>query len=222
MNIARCGVLLLAATSILPAGVIDLSSSQTVTIRSDEILSFELFTSNYRSASQQLGLPAQPNVLQFVLATLPISGSELLVATLRVPGASITVPLENPLYVASGQLSSAGFQGAVSTFQGQFQLDALTDLLTGPLWLDFTSFGDDFTLGLAPLPLNRNLFVSLSGGALSVGAVSGSVLLQRPASAAIDPAAAPVPEPNSLWMLSAGVLGLALGYAVQGGFHTSR
>src|SRR5690242_9976487 len=49
----------------------NVSSSQTVTIRPEDTLSLELFTGNFGASALQLGLPRQPNALQFVLASIP-------------------------------------------------------------------------------------------------------------------------------------------------------
>ena len=61
----------LIATLTLQAGVIDVSSSESVLVGTGETLSFELFTSNFASTAQRFGLPEDPDLLRFSLMTAP-------------------------------------------------------------------------------------------------------------------------------------------------------
>src|SRR4051794_654571 len=106
------------------AGTMDVSSSESVLVGAGDTLSFELFTGSYSAAAQQFGLSPWAQMLHFCLVTAPIGSGEQFSATLRSADASITLDLGEVLDFAPGFISSTGFQGAVSTLQGQFQIDS--------------------------------------------------------------------------------------------------
>jgi hypothetical protein len=197
----------------LHAGTMDISSAESVLVAGGDTLSFELFTGSYSVAAQQFGLSPYAQVLRFCLVTAPIGPGEQFSATLRTADASISVGLGDVLDFSPGFLSRTGFQGAVSTLQGQFQLDSESSqnlLGSGPVWLDLTNLGPGLTLGLQPQVFSHDLYASLSGGPLSVGAITGTVLLQHPTPTfafslngnAVDAFA--LPEPGTPWMLAGG------------------
>jgi hypothetical protein len=199
----------------LHAGTMDISSAESVLVAGGDTLSFELFTGSYSAAAQQFGLPPDAQMLRFCLVTAPIGPGEQFSATLRTGDASTTVELGDVLEFSPGFLSSAGFQGAVSTLQGQFQLDSQSSqnlLSSGPIWLDLTNLGAALTFGLSPQTFSHDLYASLSGGPLSVGAITGAVLLQHPTpNYALNLNGNPVPvdafalpEPGTAWMLAGG------------------
>jgi hypothetical protein len=219
--------MLIVATT-LPAGTIDVSSSQTILVNGGDTLSFELFTGSFGRAAQRLNLASDPEVLRFAFMTSPMEGEQEFSATLRSADHAISIALDDTLNFADGYYSSAGFQGAVSTLQGQFRLDSAEsqDLLqSGPVWIDLTNLGGNLTLGLAPLTLDRDLYASLSGGPLSVGAGNGAVLLEQPVrlrsarfmAAVFAPQAfTATPEPGSAWtMVCGGGLLLGLSAAIR-------
>jgi hypothetical protein len=206
---------ILLTVPALHANMIDVSLSQTIVVSRGDTLSFELFTGSYRSAAQKFGLSLDPDVLRFALITAPLAPGPEVSVTLRSVDSSLFVPLGAPLDFTAGYYASDGFQGNVSTLQGQFALNkhASQNLLeSGSIWLDFTNHVAGFTLGLEPLPVSRDLWVSLSGGPLSVGANNGAVLLGhpvRPGAAKLAAAAAPgaltnTPEPASMWTMFSG------------------
>ena len=212
--LSGAAAMLLAAVT-LEASVVDVSSLQTVRVRGGDTLSFELFTRSYRVAAEQYGSSADPPALRFALVTSTQRAGEF-TATLRSSDASISLRLTDTLDFAPGYFSSADFQGSVSTLQGQFQFDSqLSQSLfrTGSAWLDLTNMGGDVTLGLSPLLLSHDLYVSLSGATLSVGAINGQVLLNHPESRFsanlsalnIEPQGVTVlPEPGSSWLFVGG------------------
>jgi hypothetical protein len=84
--------------------------------------------------------------------------------------------------------------------------------------LNLTNQGPDLTLGLSPLTFGQDLFVTVSGGPLSVGANPRSVTLERPDTPLLlashfESVAATVPEPDSAWFF---VSGGGLFYAISG------
>src|SRR5260370_16842981 len=203
------------ATFTLHAGTMDVSSSESVLVGAGDTLSFELFTGSYSAAAQQFGLSPYAQMLRFCLVSAPTGPGEQFSATLRTADASVSLELGDTLDFAPGFLSSTGFQGAVSTLQGQFHLDSQLsqDLFSsGPVWLVLTNLGSDLTLGLPALLLTHDLSASLSGGPLSVGAITCDVLLQHPVPTfALSPYgntvsvdAFSLPEPGTPWMLVGG------------------
>src|SRR5437764_13510895 len=108
-------VLLALLTLPMYAGVVDVSSSQTALIQTGDTLAFDLFTWNYTANAQSFGLPLYPTDINFSLVTAPFNTDAQLAATLTSSDSSITVAIDGPLGFAPGYLSSARFQGAVST-----------------------------------------------------------------------------------------------------------
>jgi len=221
--LAGATAMLLAAVT-LEAGVVDVSSFETVRVNGGDRLSFELFTDSYRITAGQYSSPVDPLALRFALVTSTQRAGEF-TATLRSPDASISLRLTDTLDFTPGYFSSENFQGSVSTLQGQFQFDSqLSQNLfrTGSAWLDFTNTGADLTLGLSPLLLSHDLYVSLSGASLSVGAINGQVLLHQPelrfsanlSALNVEPRGFTVlPEPGSTWLF---VGGAALLFGLSG------
>lgn len=206
---------LAAATLPLQAGVVDVSTSNSVFVHTGDTLTFELSVSSYSLHAQAFGLPPYPETLQFALVTAPLSVPGQFSATLSSPDASDNVAFDAPLSFTAGHFSSAGYQGTVDTLHGQVQLQAQTaqDLFGGgKVQLHLINLGGNLTLGLPSLLLGQDLFATLSGGPLSVGVRVGSVTLDRPNSllvrsfsfAAAAPAAFGTPEPDTAWLLAAG------------------
>jgi PEP-CTERM motif len=204
----RYGLFALVAAA-LHAGQVDVSSAQTVTVGHGGSLTFDLFTSSYTANAQALGVPLYPTDLTFSFVTAASTSGEFL-ATLSSPDASINLAL-GPLDFTAGYLSSAGFQGTVSTLQGQFHLDsALSQQLfsSGSVLLTLQNTGGSLLLGLPSFTLEQDLFASLSGGPLSVGARPGGVTLDNPLEFSVSALGfqlpAQVPEPGSGLLLAGG------------------
>jgi hypothetical protein len=154
--------------------------------------------------------------------TAPLNVPAQFTATLSTPDASTSVAFGGPLGFTAGYLSSAGFQGAVSTLPGHLHLDsALSQELfaDGSVWLNLLNTGADLTLGLSSLTLRQDLLATLSGGPLSVGASVGQVTLQSAPSLAfagdINPSFQSVPEPDSRWLMGGGTLLCVLSVVLQ-------
>jgi hypothetical protein len=204
--------LLALFTLPLCAGVVDVSFSQTALVHSGDTLSFNLFTWNYTANAQSFGLPLYPTDVAFALVTAPFNGPSQFSATLTSSDASVTVGFDGTPGFAPGYLSSADFQGAVSSLQAHLHLSSALsqDLFGGgSIRLDLQNTGADLDLGLSPLTFRQDLFFTLSGGPLSVGAMPGTVTLESPSGSQsqftgglqlIDS----VPEPGSGWLLTGG------------------
>jgi hypothetical protein len=123
------------------------------------------------------------------------------------------------LTFAPGYFQGSGYTGDVSTIQGRLSLSRLqSEVLFSSTSAVITlrNNGPDVELGLAPYALRQDLYTSLSGGPLSVGAVPGSVDLEGRVNRAplnsfggISVAAdTPAPEPQSsaLFLLGGALL----------------
>ena len=229
MKCLRFGVLAFL-TLPLHAGSIGVTNSETALLRTGDTLSFEIFTWNYALHAKSLGLPLYPTDINFSLVTSPLSTPGQFGATLTTSDASISVGFDGPLGFSAGYLSSADFQGAVSQLQGHLHLTpALSQDLFGgtSVRLNLENTGADLTLGLWPLIFRQDLFVTLSGGPLSVGAVPGEVTLwsveEPPSTFGGGPELVDsVPEPGSGWLLVGGVAMLCAVSALLNKFSRAR
>ena len=207
---------LAVVTLPVQASVVDVSASETVFVRSGDTLTFELLTGSYPLHAQALGLPLYPESLQFAVVTAPRGAAGEFAASLASADASNGIAFAAPLGFTSGYVASAGYQGTVDTLLGQVQLASglSQDLFVGgTVQLRLLNLGGDITLGLPSLLLGQDLFSSLSGGPLSVGARVGAVTLEgadsplrRGFGASGVTADVVVPEPDTGWLLLAGVL----------------
>lgn len=203
----------------LHATSIDLSSSTSTLLHSGDSLSFELFTWNYAVNALAYGQPVNASDILFTLITAPVDTPPALTAFIESSDQSLSFEFAGPLLFTAGYLSTAAFETPVSAISGHLHVsdsDSLNLFNSGEVILRFLNEGDDFDLGLPPQTLRSDLFVSLSGGSLSVGALPGGVSQQisSPASRALFSFAAPaasVPEPGStLLLLGGGVLLIAV------------
>jgi len=115
-----------------------------------------------------------------------------------------------------GSFQGSGYAGEVSTLQGYLRLSPLLSevLFSAPsAVIALRNDGPDVTIGLDPYVLRQNLYTSLSGGPLSVGALPGSVDLESPVNlaslmdlrgAVTFAADAAVPEPQTGGLLFGG------------------
>jgi len=69
MKWLRSGFLVCFAAIPLHAGLVDISSSESVLVRTGSTLSFEVFTWNYAANALCYGLPLYPTDLTFALVT---------------------------------------------------------------------------------------------------------------------------------------------------------
>jgi hypothetical protein len=205
----------------LSAGTIDVSQAVTVQLRPGDALVFDIPSWNYTLNAAAFSLPLYPTAINFVL----ISASDVSAtfeARLQSSDGVFSEILGAPLSFSAGVLSSSAYSGPVSTMEGGFQLTTQNsqEIFGGPgeATLTLRNLGPAVVLGVpSNMPnttLGQDLFVSLSGGPLAVGALHGAVLLQ--------PSLAPVPEPRSGWLPIAGGLLLYLAAGHRKKFRINR
>jgi hypothetical protein len=194
---------MLACLAAVPvcAGIIDVTGQTTVRLDPGNTLSFEIFGSSYAANAPIYGAPARPTRIEFTLVTAEGTGG-LFTAILEPAGTAITLAIPGPLNFVPGTFHGAAYDGPISALTSSLDLSDLESEALfggGTAILTLQNQGPEAVLGLAPYPLPHVMLVTLSGGAFSVGARVGSVLL--------DPPDAPVtaaPEPNVGGLLLAG------------------
>jgi len=189
-------VLLLAMS--LPAATIS-DTDTTADLHSGDALTFQVLTWNFGFNAARFGLPHYPTDISFSFVTAPADGDVPFSAWIQAPDGSTALPFAGALFFAPGLLSSTQYSGEVSTLSGYLHLTSVQSnaiFSTGSAILLLVDDGSDITLGLPPNTLHNDLRVSLSGGPLSVGALSAAVNLQIG-----------VPEP-SMWVPILAVLAL--------------
>lgn len=197
------------------ASTIDVSTETSLMMRTGDTLVFHLFTWNFGVNAAAFSLPVYPADVSFALASAPLSGAERFAATLESEDRTVSVAFGN-LTFSPGRFHGSGYAGEVSTLEGYLHL---SPLLSGELFstpsavVALRNEGPDVTVGLAPYVLRQDLYGSLSGGPLSVGAIPGWVDLESPVNRGLPmnsgeavnfAAAAEVPEPRSGRLLLVG------------------
>ena len=121
-----------------------------------------------------------PTDVSFALVSAPLSVAGGFAATLESADRTVSVAFGN-LTFGPGHFQGSGYAGEVSTLQGYLHLSPLLSeaLFSAPsAVIALRNEGPDVTVGLAPYLLRQDLYASLSGGPLSVGAIPGSVDLE--------------------------------------------
>jgi hypothetical protein len=125
-------------------------------------------------------LPEYPTEVNFALLSSPLDGAGGFAVTLESADGGISVGLGD-LSFGPGYFVGSGYTGEVSTLYGDLYL---TPPVSGELFrtasvvIAMRNEGPDMRLGLEPYLLRQSLFVGLSGGPLSVGALDGPVELE--------------------------------------------
>ena len=180
------------------ASILDVSSETSIVVPTGDTLIFRLLTGSYGVNAALQDLPLYPTDFNFALVSAPLSGAAGFAASVESADGTVSVALDN-LTFGPGNLQSSGHTGAVSVLQGHLHLSSLLDsarLFSGSsVVIALLNEGPDITVGLAPYLLRQDLFASLSGGPLSVGARPGSVELG---------ADSEVPEPQTFLLLFGG------------------
>jgi len=176
-------LMVLAAGALRGAGISD--TETTVLLHSGDSLIFQLQTWTYAYNAARFGLSADPAALSFTLVSAPTDGTANLSVWLN------SVPLAGPLSFSIGQYSGSTYQGPVSVIQAFLRLTpslAQEILGSGDAELVLRNDGSDLLLGLPPNSLLQDVSVSLTGGPLTVAALTAGVSVDsapEPASAVL-------------------------------------
>jgi hypothetical protein len=197
------------------ATILDVSSETSFVVHTGDTLIFQLLTWNFGVNAARQDLSPYPTDLNFALVSAPLSEAVGFAASVESSDGTVSVALDN-LTFGLGSLQSSGYTGAVSVLQGHLNLslqDSKRLFGASSILIDLLNEGPDVTIGIAPYLLRQDLFASLSGGPLSVGAISGSVELESPdklmnsqhfGGPAIFAADSEVPEPHTPALLFGG------------------
>jgi hypothetical protein len=173
--------LLLWVSVSLSAATIS-ASDTTADLQPGDTLAFDILTWNFGDNAARFGLPRYPTDVSFSLVSGPVSDEIPFTAWLVSPDCSIEIPFAGPLFFTPGLLSSSRYSGAVSTLHSYVHLsidesDEIFQSGSAKILVVNSSSGN-VMLGLPPNTLRGDLSVSLTGGPLSVGALSGPVTFQ--------------------------------------------
>jgi hypothetical protein len=185
-------------------------------VHAGDTLIFELLTGSFGVNAALQGQSPYPTDVNFALVSAPLGESAGFAASVESADGTLSVALDN-LTFGPGNLQSSGYTGAVSVLQGALHLPSLLDsarLFSGSsVVIALLNEGPDVTVGLAPYLVRQDLFASVSGGRLSVGAITASVELESPdmpfelkrfGGMAPFGADSEVPEPQTLGLLFGG------------------
>jgi hypothetical protein len=193
----------------------DVSSMSSAVVHTGDTLVFQLLTWNFGVNAALFGLPVYPTDVSFALVSAPLSVAPGFAATLESADRAVSVAFDSPTF-GPGYFQGSGYEGEVATLQGYLHLSPLLseELFSAPsAVIALRNDGPDVTIGLPTYLLRQDLFSSLSGGPLSVGAIPGFVELESqgngarllgfrgPVNFAAD---SQVPEPRSGGLLFGG------------------
>jgi hypothetical protein len=207
--------LAILAAPAMGAATIDVSAETSAVVHTGDTLVFQMLTWNFGVNAAAFGLPVYPTDVNFALVSAPLSVAGGFAATLESADRSVSVAFGN-LTFSPGFFQGSGYAGEVSTLEGYLHLSPLLSeaLFSAPsAVIALRNEGPDVTVGLAPYLLRQDLYASLSGGPLSVGALPGLVDLEGRVSraglmnfgGAVNFAAdSEVPEPQSGRLLFGG------------------
>jgi len=179
-------LMVLAVGALRGAGISD--TETTVLLHSGDSLIFQLQTWTYAYNAARFGLNADPTTLSFTLISAPTDGTANLSLWLDL------VPLAGPLSFSTGQYSGSNYQGPVSVIQALLHLTPSLSqelLSSGDAELVLRNDGSDLLLGFPPNSLRQDVSVSLTGGPLTVAALTAGVSVDS----------APEPSPAVLVLL---------------------
>lgn len=217
MVFSRIAPLALISTLPLCAGAIfDATHWESVTLNPGDALHLEIKAENYRAAAMIFGLPEYPTGLDFrFLSGLP-GHDNFFSAALRSRDGSVSLDGDGAFGFSSGTLVRGRSRQDVWALQGSFRFDEETGgglFGNGGAVLTLLNLGPAVSVGLSGSTLGNDLYVTLSGSRLSVGATAGTVFYEDPPPPGLPAmgralADSQAPEPASGPLLAA-VLGLS-------------
>jgi hypothetical protein len=197
------GLAAIFAALPLTAGTIDVSAQVSALLDTGDNLLITVPSWNFSINAARFGIPVYPTEVQFTFVSAPQNSPGQFEAVLESGDDSVWVSFGAPLSFVPGSFQGATYAGAVSVLQGSLQLtETQSQQLFGSsaAVLVLLNTGPAVTLGLPPFTLRQDVYVSLGGGGLSVGAPHGMVALDPPGPVG-------TPEPHSgLLLLGGGAL----------------
>ncbi len=191
----------------------DVSDDASVVVHTGDTLVFQLLTSNFAADAATLRLPVQPTGIYFAFATSPLSGAGSFAATLESADRLASVAF-GELTFGAGSLDRGGNGQDVSVLESSLsQLDSKALFGEPSVFIALRNDGPEVTLGVPSFAMRQDMFATLSGGSLQVGAIPTSVELEsqdKPVSlialgrAMSLSADSEVPEPHSAGLFLGG------------------
>jgi hypothetical protein len=171
-------IFLLAAR--LSAGTIDVTSQSSQLLQSGDSLDFLFSSRSYVICATGMGMSPYPGSIDFTFASAPVSVTGQFTATLESANETVAAEFPAPLTWSSGYAHNSGYSGPISAVVGSLALsDALSQAIfsNSEAELVLTYWGSDVDVGMQANTLRQDLFVSLTGGSLSIGGMVYSVAL---------------------------------------------
>ena len=180
--ILRLGVYLaLLSTPAVAGTIIDVSAETSTVVSTGDQLVFRLLTWNYAMNAANFGLATTPTDVSFVLVTDPLRALGGFSARLETADGAFSM-LFDSVTAGTGYFQGSEYDGEVSTLQGYLHLSttAAEKFFADP-WAKIVLLnnGPSVTVGFTPYVLQQDLYTSLSGESLSVGAIPGPVELDE-------------------------------------------
>jgi hypothetical protein len=169
--------LVILATPAIGGTIRDVSDDTSVAVHTGDTLVFQLLTSSFAADAARLHLPVQLTGISFAFATSPLSGAGSFAATLEsADGLSVAF---GELTFGTGSLDRGGNGQDVSVLESSLsQLDSKALFGKPSVFIALRNDGPEVTLGVPSFPMRQDMFATLSGGSLQVGAIPVSVELE--------------------------------------------
>ncbi len=209
---SRISFLLLLAgalTAPLGASIVNDTNATDVSLHTGEDLLFRVSIQDYQNEALLFGAPMLPTSFSFTLVTAPTDSAVQFQAGLESDNGSNADILPQSLTLEPGTFDSGNYSGPVSTLSGSFSLSSSQSnslFAGGTAFLVITDLGGNVTIGLPPYTLTDDLYGSVYGGGLNVGAWTISTFYDPPTA---------VPEPGSGFLVFSGGIGLFIAAALQ-------
>lgn len=198
----RLGLAVILSALPLAAGTINVSTYASALIETGDALSFTVASWNFGINALEFGLPVYPTEAEFTFVSAVQNSPGQFEAVLESGDGSVSVAFA-PLSFIPGTFQGSHYSGAVSVLEGSVEIsETLSEQLFGSsaAVLMLLNDGPAVTVGLSPYTVQQDMYVSLGGGGLSVGALQGRVFLVDP------PSGTPEPQSGLLLLGGAGAM----------------
>jgi hypothetical protein len=156
----------------------DVSDDTSVVVHTGDTLVFQLLTSSFAADAARLRLPVQLTDISFAFVTSPLSGAGSFAATLESADGLASVAF-GELTFGTGSLDWGGNGQDVSVLESSLsQLDSKALFGEPSVFIALRNDGPEVMLGIPSFPMRQDMFATLSGGSLQVGAIPTSVELE--------------------------------------------